>query len=170
MHQRLSRFAAQYLETQNNLSVAENFSPLNDPWDALNSSTPAPCTPASPTHLPASSSNQTMWGNPPPAASPGGGMFSEVSVHDILMATSPTPNVSFESTLFNNHEPQAPSTADAQRALQTLHEHMKQGDPLTPFDFLCFEHLRERVLGSGLPIQWSSTESQTCGVSMAHFA
>lgn len=41
-----------------------------------------------------------------------------------------------------------PSGRDARMALDTVYEHMVSGEPLTSFDHLCIEHLRERLAES----------------------
>lgn len=77
---------------------------------------------------------------------------------DVLSATSPAQTTFFDASFFDRIEPLAPSLEDARGALDILQDHMKQGDQLSPFDYLCFEHLRERLMASKVPFCGSSSE------------
>ena len=144
---------------QSNLS---NFS-----WD--NAWNP-PVSPYAPAVLPLHPLSPPYWDGPSSPTTPGPSSFPDISMEDVLSATSPTQTMSLESAFFDSMEPLAPSLEDARGALDTLQDHMKQGDQLSPFDYLCFEHLRERLTGSKLQLWGSNSEchSFTASNSESH--
>ena len=86
---------------------------------------------------------------------------------DVLSATSPAQTTTFDASFFDNIEPLAPTLADARGALNILQDHMKQGDQLSPFDYLCFEHLRERLMASQVHFRGSNSEGHAFAASMS---
>ena len=86
---------------------------------------------------------------------------------DVLSATSPAQMTSFDATFFDNVEPLAPSVEDARGALDVLQDHLKQGDQLSPFDYLCFEHFRERLMVSKVQSCRSNSDNHSFAASMS---
>ena len=86
---------------------------------------------------------------------------------DVVSATSPAQTTSFDASFSDNIEPLAPTLEDARGALNILQDHMKQGDQLSLFDYLCFEHLRERLMASQLQFCEPSREGHSFAESMS---
>ncbi|KAG7008869.1 hypothetical protein G7Y79_00004g014530 [Physcia stellaris] len=137
--------SAQLLSVQQSAFSGQQSISSNTSWD--NAWNP-PVLPYSTAVLPVSPSNSLWWDSPSSPTTPGPASFPDISMDDVLSATSPAQMTSFDDTFFDNVEPLAPSVEDARGALDVLQDHMKQGDQLSPFDYLCFEHLRERLMAS----------------------
>ena len=131
---------AQLLEGQPSTLSGQQSISLNNSWDDAWS------PPVLPSAAAVAPSNSLCWDSPASPMTTGPASFPDISMSDVLSATSPAPMTPFDAACAGNVEPLAPSAEDARGALDVLQEYMKQGDQLSPYDYLCFEHLRERLM------------------------
>lgn len=88
--------------------------------------------------------------------------FSPISMDDVVAAIGQNPTFQFDTSLYDHPEaPLMPSLDDARCGLNVLQEYMNLREPLNPFDYLCLEHLRERLAWNERPVNTGMEPEKT---------